>query len=235
MVALGFLAAIFWTVKIQSKNNKQFQQVLLDISTFGMIFTLIGSRIIYVLTNISYYLNDPLAIIKFYDGGLSLHGGFLGGLSGTLLFCKLKKQNFWQILNFYAPGVALGIAIGRIGCFLAGCCYGRESSLPWAIPNLILKDGIRRHPTQLYESFSCLIIFLILAFIVNRTKFKLHQFLILLSSYSFFRIIIEQFRRGPEPIGSSLPSPIYLTYAQIVSILIIIICLFLLLRKNENQ
>jgi len=119
--------------------------------------------------------NNLLDIFKIWNGGLVFFGGFIAAVVATPIYLKSKNLDFWKTADIISPGLALGHAVGRIGCFFAGCCYGKECDLPIAIkftnPESLAPIGVYLHPTQLYSVFSNLTLFFILLWLQNHALF----------------------------------------------------------------
>ncbi len=122
-----------------------------DLLFFGMIGTIAGGRLGYILFyKASWYLEHPLDVLKVWEGGMSFHGGLLGVIAAMLFFAKRRGYTFWQVADFVAPLVPTGLAAGRTGNFINAELWGRPTDVPWAMifPR---HDGQPRHPSQLYE------------------------------------------------------------------------------------
>jgi prolipoprotein diacylglyceryl transferase len=149
---------------------------------------------------ISYWKQDfagqPLWEIFNIRSGLVFYGGLIGASIGTILCTRRNKLPLWKIADILAPSIALGHAFGRIGCLMTGCCYGRASSLPWAIqfPKEHATGGLPVHPTQLYESALNFLLFLGLSWFHPRKKFDGHVFATYLIAYAILRGVVEIFR-----------------------------------------
>ena len=154
------------------------------------------SRLVFVALNwgdSSHRLLDIVGIWR--EGGLSFHGGLLGGILATLLYGRLHKLSFWVMADLLSPGLALGYALARIGCFLNGCCYGEPTKLPWGV----VFPGITTdpcHPTQLYSSLGSLLILGILLAVRGRLTARGQLFPFYLMIYSVMRAAIEMLRKG---------------------------------------
>jgi len=196
-LALGFLTAVWF-----SKRNAKFydiqDQVISDVFFVILLSSIAGARILYVLINFDDYQNNLLEIFKIWNGGLVFFGGFIGSIGATIVFLKVKKIPILKTADIIAPGIALGHAIGRLGCFSAGCCYGKQCDLPFAIkftnPDSLAPLNVYLHPTQIYMVFSNFILFLILMWLQKRKKFNGMIFLYYVMLYSVFRSAIEFFR-----------------------------------------
>ena len=210
--------AVLLSTYLAAKKAKKDADHIYNLVAYIVIGLIIGGRLTYVLAHLKDFTNI-LDIFKIWEGGLIFYGGLIGALLAASIYLKKNKLNFWKYLDILAPYTALGIAIGRIGCFLNGCCHGLKTNVPWAIYHL----GELRHPTQLYSSLNALIIFLILRKV--KKKFNGQIFLLFLLLYSATRFVIEFFRYYEFRIFS-------LTGSQIISIILFIIALILYKRKS---
>lgn len=194
-IALGLMTAI-WVSKKNAPGISP--ETITDIFFVIMISGLLGARLLYVLINFESYRNNFADIFKIWQGGLVFFGGFLAAVVATVVYLKVKKLNIWKTADIISPGIALGHAVGRIGCLFAGCCYGKECDLPIAIkfthPESLAPIGIFLHPTQLYSVFSNLVLFVILLGLQKKKKFNGMVFLSYIMLYSLFRSVIEFFR-----------------------------------------
>lgn len=196
-IALGFLAAVWFT-----KKNGRFygltDQVVSDLFFTVLIASLLGARLLYVIIGFDSFRQNPLEIFKIWNGGLVFFGGFLAATLAAVIFCRLRKLPVWKTADVLAPGLALGHGIGRLGCFFAGCCYGRTCDLPFAVtftdPNSLAPLHTALHPTQIYMVVSNLLLFFILLTIQRRKRFDGMVFLSYVILYSAFRSVIEYFR-----------------------------------------
>ena len=161
----------------------------LDLSLVLIVSGLIGARISHVVIEYpTYYIENPLAILKIYQGGFVFYGGFIFALIAGWGFLALRKQKISIFLNLFAPVIPLGYGLGRLGCFLAGCCFGKQTSSIFAIT----KGDVGIHPTQLYSSFSGFLIMTIILYMEkNKVEGRFFAYLIL---YGISRIWIESLR-----------------------------------------
>lgn len=211
---------------------------LWDISAYLVIAGIFGARLYFCLLNPSYYFANPLEILNFRQGGLSIHGGLIAGILTLIFLSKKNKLPVWSVLDSFACGAALGQVIGRWGNFFNSEAYGYPTELPWKLyiplaqrePMLVNFEYY--HPTFLYESLLNLCIFVILYFVmkkyaVSRPGITLFVYLLL---YSVVRIFVEHFR-----LDSALD--IYgIPIAQIVSAVLIAvsICGIIVLQKRKT-
>lgn len=222
MVAVAFIVATILSAK-EAKRKKIDHEKIYSLLIYIIIGAIIGSRIGYLLFDLNNIANF-LDIFKFWEGGLSFHGGFVGGILSGFFYVKKNRLNFWEIADVIAPSIPLAQAIGRIGCFLRGCCYGIETALPWGINYL----GETRHPTQIYSSIALFLIFIFLSKQKYKKNFNGALFLTYIIIYSVFRFFIEFIRVEPRVLFG-------LTGAQIVSIVFFVIAIFIFLRfKKKN-
>lgn len=233
-IALGALLGILF-VSRQAKREGLNQQLLLDLVFYLLIAAIIGSRIFYILLNPGYYLKHPLEMLMIWRGGLVFYGGFLFAFPTCFVYLKKHGLPFLKTCDILAPGLALGECIGRIGCFFAGCCYGRPTDLPWGVtfthPNSLAQLGVSLHPTQLYTSAHALLAFIILVSFrrVKRADGQIVFLYILL--YALGRLIIEHFRgdeRGLLVAG-------YLTVTQTIAIILIPVAIFMIISLGKRK
>ncbi|MBG0779702.1 MAG: prolipoprotein diacylglyceryl transferase, partial [Desulfotignum balticum] len=196
-LAMGFLAAVWF-----SKRNARFYDLkpddISDLFFVILISGIVGARLLYVIINFDDFKASPLDIFKLWNGGLVFFGGFMGAVAASIVTIRIKNLPFFKTADTIAPGVALGHGIGRLGCFFAGCCYGRQCDLPIAVqfshPDSLAPLHVPLHPTQIYMVAANLILFLILIFLQRRKRFHGMILLSYIILYSVFRFIIEFFR-----------------------------------------
>jgi phosphatidylglycerol:prolipoprotein diacylglycerol transferase len=196
-LALGFLAAVWFT-----NLNARFYDIksddISDLFFVILISGILGGRLLYVSLNFDDFRTSPLDIFKLWNGGLVFFGGFISAVAASIVTLKIKRLPFLKTADTIAPGAALGHGIGRLGCFFAGCCYGRQCDLPIAVrfshPDSLAPLHVPLHPTQLYMVLANLALFFILVFLQRRKRFYGMIFLSYIILYSVFRFIIEFFR-----------------------------------------
>ncbi len=197
MVAIGFLLGVGLALRQARKEGIPPERIS-DLSFYLLLAAIIGSRIFYVLLNPGPYIKNPLAILKIWEGGLVFYGGLIFAVITGVIYIKRHNLSLWQIADIFAPSIAIGHAIGRLGCFFAGCCHGRPADLPWAVtftdPHSLAPLGIALHPTQLYEAGGEFINFLILLLLRKRQTFRGEIFWSYVILYSILRFFVEFFR-----------------------------------------
>jgi phosphatidylglycerol:prolipoprotein diacylglycerol transferase len=164
-VAIGFTVGILVTVRIGKAEGIK-SQVVMDMGLVVILWAIIGSRLAYVLMNFSFYRTNPLNVFKVWEGGLVFSGGLIAVAVAMSWYLKRHHLSFWTMGDLWAPGIAIGQSIGRLGCFMAGCCYGKPTNLKWGVvfthPSSLAPPNMSLHPTQLYASLSGLTIFVVL-------------------------------------------------------------------------
>lgn len=162
---------------------------------FDFVFTVVlsgilGARLFFVLLNVDYFFQYPLEVIMIHNGGLAFQGGLIAGIATGLWFIKRKQLHLLQMADLVAPYVALGQSIGRVGCFLNGCCYGRHSDHGIFFP--VHADTL--HPTQLYSTLGLLAIFFVLKKYKSLSTIPGDTFVLYLLLASILRFTVEFFR-----------------------------------------
>jgi phosphatidylglycerol---prolipoprotein diacylglyceryl transferase len=203
MYALGAVVGYFLISFFAKKRKISLsKEEILDIVFWGMIGGVIGGRIFSMLVyNFPVFVADPIEIFRVWNGGMSIHGGFLGGALSTIVYLRIKKKPLSEIADIVAPAIALGLVFGRIGNFVNGELPGRITDLPWGMD---FGDGEMRHPSQLYSAIKDLFLFLILTFLLLRGYYKKKPgkiFALFLVGYALLRFLIEFFREPDIQIG----------------------------------
>ena len=219
LVAAGFLAGL-WTAGRRAVRERIRSETIVDLGPWLILGTIIGARGFYV---ISYWRDDFAAkplwqIFNIRGGGLVFYGGLIGASIASFLYVRLKHLPLWKIADILAPSIALGHALGRIGCLMNGCCYGRACDLPWAIqfPYGHETHPNRVHPTQIYESLLNLGLYSFLAWRFRNKRFDGEVIALYLVCYAVLRAFVESFRGDYTTyyLGG------HATPAQVVSLLI---------------
>lgn len=226
LIACGALLALYISYTRAPKHGLRSEDVL-DLALFMLPIGIIGARIYYVVFSWDYYSNYPLEIFDMRGGGLAIHGGLLLGAFTGYLVCKYKRISFLKMSDLIFPAVALAQAIGRWGNFFNSEAHGAHTNLPWAI----IVNGDHVHPTFLYESIWCLIIFFILSSLYKKEHFEGQILCLYGILYSIERLIVEGLRTDSLMLG-------FLRQAQLISIAILIISVILyifLKRRNKKQ
>jgi phosphatidylglycerol:prolipoprotein diacylglycerol transferase len=228
MMALGVGLGV-WFIYVQAKKQGLNAVKIMDAAFYILIISLVGAKLVLLAGNFSYYWENPKEIFWIAKTG----GVFQGGLAFGIVFALwyLHKHNIptWKVGDIAGAALALGHGFGRIGCFLAGCCWGRECALPWAakfrsdyahnLTGIPINQAL--HPVQLYEAGLNFLNFFVLFLVLRKKKFDGQVFSLYIINYSIIRYITEFFR-GDHPEKTFLfrgPSPfLSLSYPQLFCI-----------------
>jgi phosphatidylglycerol---prolipoprotein diacylglyceryl transferase len=197
MIGLGFTIGIFLAARQAKKEGVNPEQVL-DLGVYMLLMAIMGSRLLYVLTNLGEFAARPLDAFALWKGGLVFYGALLAAIPVGIWYLKKYRLPVWKTTDIVAPFIALGQAFGRLGCFFAGCCYGVPYSGPACVT---FKDihafaplGISLFPTQLMESGGDFVLFIMLILFRRHKKFDGQLFWLYALSYAVLRFAIEFFR-----------------------------------------
>ncbi|NVM22157.1 MAG: prolipoprotein diacylglyceryl transferase [Desulfobacterales bacterium] len=196
-VAMAFLSATALAIREARRLGEDTDKIL-DLCLYVLIVAIVGSRVLYVVINWPAFERDPLEIVRIWHGGLVFYGGFIGALLTAWWYMRRKGLSLWKTVDIMAPSVAFGLFVGRIGCFFAGCCYGKAFDFPLAVtfthPESLAPKGISLHPTQLYSSLNGLVIFAVLMWLRRIKSFEGQIFWTFALLYALMRSVIEFFR-----------------------------------------
>lgn len=238
MIALGFLLGMIYA-KRESKRVGLDPERVLDLFFWTMVAGLVGSRLLYIVNSVDHFWTDPLVVFRVWEGGLVFQGGLLGGLPVAWWYVRKHDLPFTKVTDIFTPPLALGHALGRIGCFLAGCCYGLQCAIgfPLAVvfpenPDTVAPTGIPLYPTQLAESFGEFVLFAFLLWYRKRKPFDGAVLLVYLAVYSVLRSVIEVYRG--DKIRGFIIEP-YLSVAQFISLLTIIAVWFVWIALKKKS
>ncbi|MBQ6621587.1 MAG: prolipoprotein diacylglyceryl transferase [Mogibacterium sp.] len=226
LIAAGAMLAVLISCKRAPRYGLKPDDVL-DVVLWMLPVGIIGARLYYVVFQWEYYQGDIAKILNLRGGGLAIHGGLLFGIITVWLVCRHKKIPFLEMTDLILPTVALAQSIGRWGNFFNSEAHGTETDLPWAI----LVDGKYVHPTFLYESIWCLILFIVLVRIARKRRFVGQISCLYGILYSAERFFVEGLRTDSLMIGP-------LRQAQVISIVILLFCVCVyiyLQRRSEKQ
>jgi phosphatidylglycerol:prolipoprotein diacylglycerol transferase len=197
MIGLGFILGIFLAARQARKEGVSPERVL-DLGVFVLLAAIVGSRVLFVLTNLHEFASKPLDAFALWRGGLVFYGGLLAAVPVGIWYLKKHEMPVWKTMDIMAPSIALGQAFGRLGCFSAGCCYGAPSSGFFSVvfndPHSLAPLGIPLFPTQLVESAGNLLIFLLLLLVRRYKTFDGQVFWLYALLYAVLRFVIEFFR-----------------------------------------
>lgn len=232
-MALGMALGVFIACKNARFRGLKAEDILV-LALYVLPLAIIGARIYYVI--FSEYNYSFVEALRFWDGGLAVYGGVIGGAVGVGLYCLIHKKNFFNVGDIVVPALVLGQSIGRVGCLFAGCCYG----------NIVEAPNLQKYPiatnfiggihgstwfyaTNLYESFACALIFTILMLVLwlGKPREKGVVMASYFGLYGIARCIIENFRGDSLYLGSvrvsQLLSGLLIAFAVIYIVVIYIL------------
>jgi phosphatidylglycerol---prolipoprotein diacylglyceryl transferase len=240
-LAIAFLSAILITVKLAQRDGLPRERIY-DLSLWMLLASLIGSKILMLFTEPEYRDNPwSLLSLDFLRSGGVFYGGLLGAVIAGYFLMRRYKLPWWKTADACAPGIAIGNFFGRQGCFAAGCCWGKPTSLPWGVQFTELGHEItgvpidqHLHPTQLYESFAMLLVFVFLFWLHKRKRFDGQVILVYALLYSVIRFAIEFVRDDPRGDILGLTTLTGLSTSQMISLVVGIVALILLITRNRK-
>ncbi|NMC66415.1 MAG: prolipoprotein diacylglyceryl transferase [Acidobacteria bacterium] len=246
-MALGVGAAL-WFVYVQGKKAGFDPNRLLDAAFWIILVSLVGAKLVLLFGHFSFYLHNPSELVSLARSGGVFQGGLTFGVIFAILYFRHKHIPLWPVSDLIAPAIALGHAFGRLGCFSAGCCYGRSCSLPWGavfkneyaheLTGIPLNTPL--HPVQLYEAILNFLNFLVLFLVFKRKKFAGQVFSLYIINYSVIRFFTEYFRGDHDENtyvisgGSALTS---LSLPQLYCLIGLVagLALYFILRQRKSD
>src|SRR6185503_908254 len=230
--------AIFVTVRLAVRDGLPKEKIY-DLCLWLLLSSLIGSKLLMLFTEPEYRQNPLLLFsLDFLRSGGVFYGGLLGALLAGYFLMRRWRLPWWKTADACAPGIALGNVLGRQGCFAAGCCWGKPTSLPWGVKFTELGHEVTGvptdsylHPTQLYESFAMLLVFFFLLWLHRHRRFKGQVILAYALLYSVIRFAIEFLRDDPRGDLFGLTTLTHLSTSQLISLLVGIASLIVLIAR----
>ena len=224
LMAVGMILGTLIAIK-EAKRFGIKEDYVLDLAIFAIPIGLFGARLYYVIFNWEYYSQNVSQILNFRGGGMAIHGALIGGILTGYVFTKIRKIDFLKMADAVILGMPLAQSIGRWGNFINQEAHGGPTDLPWGI----MVDGVKVHPTFLYESVWDLAIFIFLLVFRKKKKYEGQVIVYYIILYSLGRFFIEGLRTDSLMIGS-------LKMAQVISLVGIIggiISHIYLIKKNR--
>jgi phosphatidylglycerol:prolipoprotein diacylglycerol transferase len=229
LLAIAFLVGLA-LMRYEMKERGFDPDIAYDLILGMALGSLIGARLFYVAAHWSeYYSSNLLEILRVWNGGLVFYGGLLGGAIGLILIARFKQLNIYRLGDAVAAPLALGTAIGRLGCFMNGCCYGVAAEAPWGVD--FFGHG-RYLPTQLIEMAWALAMFAVIFFwLEKKVEFKTDGslFLVYLALYSFGRFFVEFVRFNSWRLFGVL------SFAQLISVAVFAVSLYVIIRRRQED
>ncbi len=193
-ISIGVIVSVLWFIR-RAEAQHLARVTAIDLSLTVLIGGFIGARLLHILwEEPEFYRLDPLAIVQVWNGGFVYLGGVVGAFIAAVVFCKIKMEAFWYWADVATPSISLSYAIGRLACFMNGCCYGKITNVPWAI---FMHSG-PRHPTQLYASAWEFVLLGVLWSLRGRFKTSGMMFNTWLLVHCIGRIVMEACRADPR-------------------------------------
>lgn len=224
LIAIAVIIGTLLALK-EAKRKHISEDTIIDLLLFAIPAAIVGARLYYVIFSWDNYKDNPMEILNIRGGGLAIHGVIIAGVLVALIFSRIKKISFWKIGDIVAPSLILGQAIGRWGNFANQEAHGGPTDLPWGI----MIDGVKVHPTFLYESIWNFSLFIFLYWYSRkRAKADGEVFLLYIVLYSVARFFIEGLRTDSLMFGP-------LRVAQIISLLTILIGSIIFSRKRKHN
>ena len=202
LLAAAYLGALWWLVR-GARQSKIDPETVMSLGAWAIVGAILGAKALLFVRSFSDYAENISDLWSLVSSAGDFYGGFIGGLiAAALFFRRHPGVRFWQIADLCAPAIALGQAIGRIGCFMAGDDYGRSARVPWAVtftdPDAAniggAPLGVPLHPVQLYESVTCLALFVLLVRLAQRKHREGDIILAYTALYAVARFVLEFFR-----------------------------------------
>ncbi len=245
IIGSGVLIALALAVQ-EAKRTQQNPENYVDIALFGVIFSVIGARLYYVIFSWKFYVNEPLKIFALREGGLAIYGGIIAGIITVIVYTKIKNLNFWLVADTAAPSLLLGQIIGRWGNFFNREAFGGYTDnifamrylkeqvhniTPSVLEKVVIVNGveyIQVHPTFLYESMWNMGVFVLLFILKKKKKFDGEIFGLYLLGYACGRVWIEGLRTDQLKIAN-------IAVSQLLSALLIVGAVVLLWYRNNKS
>ena len=226
-LAIAFLCAILISVKLAARDGLPRERIY-DLCLWMLLASLIGSKVLMFFTEPE-YRDHPAQLLSldFLRSGGVFYGGLIGAVLMGYYLIKRYKLPWWKTADACAPGIAIGSFFGRQGCFAAGCCWGKPTTLPWGVKFTELGHEIAGvptdtylHPTQLYESFAMLLVFFFLLWLHKHKRFSGQVILVYALLYSSVRFAIEFVRDDPRGDILGLTTLTHLSTSQMISLIV---------------
>ena len=201
MFALGILAGVWLTMHLAKQYDGD-PDFVFNMAVWVVVFGFLGSKLLHILTVLPEFLEDPLGTLKdSITQGFVVYGSTIAGILTIILYCRKHNKNMWEYTDYTMPGLALGQAIGRVGCLLAGCCYGMHYDGACAIhfpPESSAPAGVGLFPTQPVSAVANLLLMVILLLFLRRNKIRGRVTALWMILYSLGRGLIEIVRDDPR-------------------------------------
>jgi phosphatidylglycerol:prolipoprotein diacylglycerol transferase len=232
LLAAAYLTGLWLAVRRARARGLNGDRVM-DLGIWIIASALIGAKLLLLVVDFDYYSRNPGELLGVFRSGGVFYGGLIAAVLTAFWYMRRVKLPLWPTTDAFAPGIALGHVVGRLGCLMAGCCYGRPTPLPWGITftnplaaeNVGTPLGVALHPTQLYEAGAELAILVLLLATERRGRqYPGRTFWLYMLMYGVTRFIIEFYRGDPRgAVG-------VFTTSQLISLILVPISVVMLIR-----
>lgn len=231
MIGIGFLCCVLMGVQ-RAKKHDMDRNAAIDIALLGVFIGFLGAKILYVIVEFDRFLKSPMAVLG--SEGFVVYGGIVSGVIAVIIYCRVRKLRFLDYFDLLAPSISVAQGFGRIGCFLAGCCYGRETSSALGVvfpEGSLAPSGVPLLPTQLFSAAGDFVIMFLCLALYKRRRHSGDIGALYLLLYGLGRFAIEFFRSDDRGVVGSLST------SQFISIFIVIaaIVMFLFNRRRDAK
>jgi phosphatidylglycerol:prolipoprotein diacylglycerol transferase len=239
LLAIAFLAGL-WVAHRQAKRAGLPASRVTDMAVWVLIGGLVGAKLLLVALEWRYFSTNPREVVSLLQSGGVFYGGLIGGILVAWSVSRRYRLPAWPTADVLAPGVVVGQAIGRLGCFAAGCCWGKPADVPWAVRFTDLQAArtvgvpidTPLHPSQLYESAGAFLIFLLLLWLAPRKSFHGQVTLAYVALYSALRFVLEIWR-GDADRGTWFGGTV--STSQVIALVLLLGAAVLLPRLRRTQ
>lgn len=260
LLAIAFMAGLYCMAYLAERDGLDKNRVY-DLGLWVLAAALIGSKLLMIVTEWDDYRDNPRQIftLDFFRSGGVFYGGFIGAVMASVIVMRIYRLPWWRTADAFAPGIAIGQAIGRLGCFSAGCCWGKPTTHAWGVKftergheitgvptvvNQLTDPGQREfwaqklggmlaplhlHPTQLYEAVATLVIFIVLLALGRHRRFDGQIVLAYAAMYAVVRFVIEFWRDDPRGMVLGLST------SQFIAIIVFIGAIAALVYRSRKQ
>jgi phosphatidylglycerol:prolipoprotein diacylglycerol transferase len=237
LLAAAYLIGLRYAIA-RARTRGLDEMRVMDLGIYVIISALIGAKLMLVAVDFDQFRRNPSEILSLVRSGGVFYGGLILAVLVAFWFIRRHKLPFWTTCDVFAPGIALGHVIGRVGCLMAGCCFGRQTDVPWAITftnplaelNVGTPLGVPLHPTQLYEAGAELLILVALIVMERRSRgFPGRTFWMYILLYGVSRFVIEFYRGDPRGAVGALST------SQLISVILVPLSLLMLFRLRHGK
>jgi phosphatidylglycerol:prolipoprotein diacylglycerol transferase len=237
LLATAYLTGLWLAVRRARERGLNGDRVM-DLGIWIIASALIGAKLLLLVVDFGYYSHNPAELLSVFRSGGVFYGGLIAAVAVAFWYMRRAKLPLWPTTDAFAPGIALGHVVGRLGCLMAGCCYGRPTTVPWAVTftntlaaeNVGTPLGVALHPTQLYEAGAELIILVLL--LATERKGRVYPgrtFWLYMLMYGITRFIIEFYRGDPRGVIGMFST------SQFISLLLVPLAVYMLFRLARTS